>query len=141
MEHLIENRGQDVYCHRCGKCWDVGDEVPECDVSKWREPEQVTMTAFLVGCCSSGTNPCLVLAHDQEDAVGAISRPLGIHPSDLFAVPAPQVAPLFSHSRKAWWVINPDTLDAATLACASLLTREFPGAARIVNPFKITKRK
>ncbi len=141
MEHLIENRGQDVYCHRCGKCWDVGDEVPECEVPRWQAPAAIPMNAYLVGCSSAGTNPCLVLAQDKEDAIGAISRPLGIHPSDLVAIPARQVAPIASLSSKAWWVINPVTLEIATKACAELLATEFPGADRIVNPFKITKRK
>lgn len=141
MEHLIENRGQDVYCHRCGKCWDVSDDVPKCEVPRWQAPTSITMNAYLVGCASAGTNPCLVIAQDKEDAVGAVSRPLGIHPSDLVAVPAPQVTSISSQSAKAWWEINPTTLEAATLACAALLAQEFPGADRIVNPFKITKKE
>lgn len=141
MEHLIENRGMDVYCHRCGKCWEVSDEVPPCDEPRWKAPDQITLKAFLVGSVSPGTNPCLVLGLDQTDAIGAIARPLGIHPSDLFAVAAPKIAPIVGQSAKAWWVIHPHQLEAATVVCADLLEQHFPGAVGIVNPFKMTKRK
>lgn len=140
MDHLLETRGQDVYCHRCGKCWDVGDEVPACDEPTWKPITQVVLKAFLVGAASPGCNPALVFAVDRDDAVSAISRPLGIHQSDLVAVAAPVVTSISCKTGKPFWVIAPHQLEAATLACESLLAQQFPGADRVVNPFKMTKR-
>ena len=140
MGHLIENRGQDCYCHRCGKSWDVSEVMPTCE--QMHQPSMVIeLKAFLVGAASPGCNPCLVFAPDAESAVGAVSRPLGIHPSDLVAVAAPKIKMQGAKSDKPYWVIAPHQLEVATRVCSALLYQNFPGADRVVNPFKMTKRK
>ena len=83
----------------------------------------------------------LKVAPDAESAVGAVSRPLGIHPSDLVAVAAPKIKMQGAKSEKPYWVIAPHQLEAATRVCSALLYQNFPGADRVVNPFKMTKRK
>lgn len=138
--HLVENRGQDCYCHRCGKSWDVSEPMPDC-YSPRTPGMEIELAAFLVGPASPGSNPCLVFAPDAESAVGAVSRPLGIHPSDLIAVAAPKIKMKEAKSEKPYWVIAPHQLEAATRACTAILYKCFPGADRVVNPFKMTKRR